>query len=867
MATVYRALDLRLGRTVALKVLHPELTHLLGADRFHREVTIVASLQHPNIVGLFEAGETEGFLYYTMPLVEGETLRSRLEREGELPVDDAVRIAEAIASALGCAHQHGIIHRDIKPENVLLAGDQVLVADFGIARAICEAGEDRLTSAGIVIGTPAYMSPEQGSCTGKVDGRADIYALGCVLYEMLSGEPPFTGPTAQAVVARQMQEPPRSLRVVRPSVSPALQDVVETALAKVPADRFASASDMVVELERARRRPGGLASLARWGRHHLAVVVASLVALVGLGFVGRLALGRSAYTKGIVAFGRWDLAQAQRMLRRAVAADPSNAQAHLWLAEAAVLEGTSTPDWRASARAAVAFARRLTDARDSALARGLLFLADSQYAKACAAYDSALARDTLDVFAWFGLGECRRRDVAVVPDPRSASGWRFRSSYQGAVAAYLSALEIAPSLSFAFGPTAYERLAALLVAEPIWARTGVALAPDTGMFLAFPALDHDTLLLVPYRASDRFAPEPATTAAAVAKGRRLLTAVVTGWVDAFPKSAQAHTALARVLELRGELVEGRTGRRSALSEIAEAQHLETDPALRLRDALTQMRLELKLARFGRVRRLSDSILDANPDPDSSSAMYLACAAALVGHAHQTAALLARTASDASFRYPGAAAHEVPPQATVAALRLLAYASLGAPAESLPAIEQQVDTALRRYAAPEEREGLRHELQDLSDLLAFPRRGLRVEAHPPGNDWLSVSEWLLARGDTAAARAELKQVQGTQVVFGPSSLLPEFVYLQAWLSLAVRDTAGAEWLLGLMLNNLAAAPTMLIGEPQQAATLVRAMAFEARLAWRRHDRAAARQWAARVDTLWSGSDLPELRSLVDSLGAP
>jgi len=278
MATVYRALDHRLGRTVALKVIHPELTQLLGADRFHREITIAAALQHPNIVGLFEAGEQDGLLYYTMPLVEGETLRDRLEREAPLPVDEAVRIAEDVAAALGCAHDHGIVHRDIKPENILLAGDRAMVTDFGIARAIAEAGEDRLTSAGIVIGTPAYMSPEQGSGTATVDGRSDIYAVGCVLYEMLSGEPPFTGPTPQVVVARQMQEAPRSLRVVRPTVSLALQDVIEKALAKVPADRYATAAEFIAALDRVKSVPRTSVRRQRvWHVALLGLIVAAAV--------------------------------------------------------------------------------------------------------------------------------------------------------------------------------------------------------------------------------------------------------------------------------------------------------------------------------------------------------------------------------------------------------------------------------------------------------------------------------------------------------------------------------------------------------------------------------------------------------------
>ncbi|HTT68107.1 MAG TPA: serine/threonine-protein kinase, partial [Gemmatimonadales bacterium] len=238
MATVYRAIDRHLGRPVAVKVLSPELTHLLGPERFHREVSIAALLQHPNIVPVHESGETGDLLYYTMPLVEGETLRARVTRETQLPLDLALKITEDVAEALRCAHEHGIVHRDIKPENIMLSGGHAVVMDFGVAQAISQAGGDRLTTAGLAVGTPAYMSPEQAGGAAHLDARADIYALGCVLYEMLGGEPPFTGPSAQAVLARQMQEPPRSLHVIRATVSPALQRVIEKSLAKVPADRY-----------------------------------------------------------------------------------------------------------------------------------------------------------------------------------------------------------------------------------------------------------------------------------------------------------------------------------------------------------------------------------------------------------------------------------------------------------------------------------------------------------------------------------------------------------------------------------------------------------------------------------------------------
>ena len=263
MATVYRATDRKLGRSVAVKVLDPHLTPLLGSGRFLREIAIAAALQHPNIVPLYESGGEGQFLYYTMPFVEGETLRARLERESQLPVEEALGITEDVAAALGCAHEQGVVHRDIKPENILLSGGRALVTDFGIARAISAAGEDRLTSAGIAIGTPAYMSPEQAGGQAQVDGRSDIYSLGCVLYEMLSGEPPFTGRTAQAVLSRQMQERPRSLQVVRPALPLAFQDVVEKMLAKVPADRYATAAALVEALEHAKRAPEGRAPVRR----------------------------------------------------------------------------------------------------------------------------------------------------------------------------------------------------------------------------------------------------------------------------------------------------------------------------------------------------------------------------------------------------------------------------------------------------------------------------------------------------------------------------------------------------------------------------------------------------------------------------
>jgi serine/threonine-protein kinase len=241
MATVFLAKDVRHDREVAIKVLHPELSASIGADRFEREIKLSARLQHPHILGLIDSGQADGLLYYVMPFVKGESLRDRLEREGQLPIEDAVQITLEVADALGHAHSMGIIHRDIKPENILLSGGHALVADFGIARAATEAGAQKLTQTGMAVGTPVYMAPEQ-SVGDTIGPTADLYSLGCVLYEMLAGEPPFTAKNPQALMARHAMEAVPSVRIVRNTVPQEVEDTIFAAMAKVPADRPQSAA-------------------------------------------------------------------------------------------------------------------------------------------------------------------------------------------------------------------------------------------------------------------------------------------------------------------------------------------------------------------------------------------------------------------------------------------------------------------------------------------------------------------------------------------------------------------------------------------------------------------------------------------------
>jgi serine/threonine-protein kinase len=249
MATVFLARDVRHDRPVAVKVLNPALGAVIGVERFLVEIKVTAHLHHPNLLPLFDSGEADGILFYVMPFVVGESLRARLDRERQLPIQDAVHITRAVASALDYAHRHGVIHRDLKPENILLHEGEPLVADFGIALAVSRAAGQRITETGVSLGTPQYMSPEQATAERTLDGRTDIFALGAVLYEMLTGEPPHDGSSTQAIVARVLTEKPRSIRSTRPSVPDHIDNAVATALEKLPADRFATPQAMAAALE------------------------------------------------------------------------------------------------------------------------------------------------------------------------------------------------------------------------------------------------------------------------------------------------------------------------------------------------------------------------------------------------------------------------------------------------------------------------------------------------------------------------------------------------------------------------------------------------------------------------------------------
>ena len=263
MATVYLAEDLKHHRKVAVKVLRPELAAALGPERFLREIEIAAQLQHPHILPLHDSGEADGFLYYVMPYVKGESLRERLAQHGELPIVDAVKILREVVDALTHAHEQGVVHRDIKPDNVMLSGRHALVTDFGVAKAMSEAtGRAKLTTAGVALGTPSYMAPEQATADPTMDHRADIYAVGAVGYEMLTGRPPFTGTTPQMILAAHVTEAVEPVTKHRESVPHALNDLILRCLEKKPADRWQSAEELLPQLEALATPSGGITPTA-----------------------------------------------------------------------------------------------------------------------------------------------------------------------------------------------------------------------------------------------------------------------------------------------------------------------------------------------------------------------------------------------------------------------------------------------------------------------------------------------------------------------------------------------------------------------------------------------------------------------------
>ncbi|HEV8611937.1 MAG TPA: serine/threonine-protein kinase [Gemmatimonadales bacterium] len=1012
MATVYLARDQRHQRPVAVKVLRPELARLLGSDRFLREIRIAASLQHPHVLPLYDSGEAEGFLYYVMPYIAGSTLRARLLQERRLPVAEALGIARDTADALAHAHEAGIVHRDIKPENILLEAGHAVVADFGIARAIGAASVGG--TAGLPIGTPGYMSPEQLTAQENIDGRSDVYSLGCVLYEMLAGELPTTSHAQAADAGRRTPTRLPSLRLTRPDAPRWLEPVLARALAEAPVERYPDAQAFAAALAggpvplpvRQRRwarpalvvtvvavagalgfgayrilRPavaleedtyvvlpllhrGSVApralngdlcatmlydALSRWpdiakvnslnvsnllqrrgalprnldealtvtrmlragrllwgevyelgGKTYVRMYVygvrrpgkaskesliefpseggadvsarfaSAIDTLVGGGTAGGIASGTrsfaalKAYTQGDSALRQWDLPTAQERFEAALAADAGFGWANLKLAQVSEWRSRPAEAWRGFAQRAADSSSGLP-AADRLEAAALVDLADARYVESCAKYRELIKRDARDFMAWFGLGECQQQDELVLTDRSSPTGFRFRSSYQAALDAYLKALALVPAAHRAFQEMIWARLNNVLFTQAGQYRAGYLAGSDTRELAAFPGLDHDTLSFVPGRWPPRVgAAAAAPFTAALAKNKRIMEQVSRRWIADFPSSASAWRARALALERSGAL-QGQTDE-SALGAIRRARALAATPAEARTLSLSEVRMRIKTLDAAGARLLAESVLAANPDPTAREALLLAPLAGLIGRLQQLAALLERGA--AAYGFGTAAGQHVEVPATLAgpALRLDAFASLGSSADTVRALEFRLTRGIAEWRG-RDREGLRQAVLEPPATFGFPSFGPRPIhlAGGEGGSYLFALQRRLARGDSAGVHRSLVAIERNPIrlAASPGDISMDAVYQEVWLLLAVGDTAEALGALDRTLNNLSLQWELPFTLYHGTTGLVGAMALRAQLAARARDSSSAQRWAQAVLELRAKADAgttPDLNAL-------
>jgi hypothetical protein len=1019
MAVVYFAKDLRHFRDVAIKIFRREGSEPdEGSERFLQEIKIAARLSHPNILPLHDSGDDHGLLYYVMPYVPGESLRQRLEREGALPLTDALKIATDIANALAYAHSHGVIHRDIKPENILFIAGNAVVADFGIARAISAGGWDEWKLAGPA-GTPAYMSPEQGRGGSRVDGRSDLYSLGCVLYEMLTGEPPFRGNTPEELVAQHLEVEPQPVSSIRPTLPRDVQLAVGRALAKHPADRYQTALQMAEALTRlqtstsgehvfgttpaepvaAVRRPPAMAHwLRRWGgpsfiaaglaaalfwttgavkasrldnnvlmlgplvhrdtmpaelngeqcsrlladainrwegvrtsdsrwtedqlarlghepsldelldvarengagrllsgevwtapgdsvkvravmydvrrgsrviREHTVTIGPGLADLrqrfleladslvlpraqspaAAGGMLGTTVIAAwEQYDAGHAALARWELEAARNHFTQAINLDPNYQQAYLWRAQTRNWMGERILLWREDAQRGIEDPARLTSA-EREWGRALMALAQGRYPDACEQFNAMLRRDSLDFRGWYGRGDCRARDPAVVRDDKSPSRFAFRSSYAAAIADYRKALTLIPSSNQAFRGAAFDRLRTVLFAEDRLLRPGRGIDQDSTRFAAFPEIMGDTLGFVPWT-MEAIAKRPAasypTTQLAVKRNLETLDRIVSVWVREFPRSANALKARAQVWEFMGQL-SGTQSPNNALSAIRSARALTKDSVEAVELQSIEFRLLLKTGQFEAARVLADSVF-AQVGTDPTVEQAVAGMALLLGRPSKAADLL-RVESNEFYTVLG---ERVPTSVSLreVAMRLTVFAALGAPRDSVEQWLTATQRGIRAYGAPPERARMRAAIVDQATFHLPPGWGdayFRPEL-PPAIPMYQLRLSAI-RGENDSVQARLKSVDDMLDHGTPWLLPPEFSIYANSVRAIRGDTAGAIRVLDLQLNALPALSKDVITYLPSAGALVRLMLLRMEIAEGRGDLTTARRWAQAATTLW------------------
>jgi predicted Ser/Thr protein kinase/tetratricopeptide (TPR) repeat protein len=869
MATVYLCTDLRDQKQVAIKVLRHELGSAVIIERFLREIAFASELDHPQIPKVLGSGVIDDVPYYVMTYIDGESLKKRLDREKQLPIADALKIACAIIEPTAYAHKRGIVHRDLKPDNVVISKDGVFVLDFGIARAIIESGGDRLTSTGIGVGTPAYMSPEQALGDRNLDVRSDIYSIGCVVYEMIAGIPPFVGPTAQVIISRRFAAPPPPLTEVRDNVPESVEDAIMKALAKSPADRWATVSEFGDALRACttdtRRR--FKTSTIEFRRQSVVRVGLAAIAILGVGG-GAFAWSREyrgAFDKGRVALQSWDFASAEKQFRRAVDSDPGDPAAKLWLAQVMMLEGNPSSTWRRFIAGAQDGRKDLSPG-DALRADALAVTREQQDCERFSQVaGSESRRSTGDFTAALTYADCLSADSIVVPDKASKSGYRFRASYQRADSVYEGLLE-----RNAGKPPAYAvvmpRLAKVLSIDKSKYRLGSTMGPSGEGYLALPTLVGDTLTHIPYPIGGGLwrSRDPAAVEAALARNRERLKSFADAWSRTAPDEPRAHELLASVFQAMGNLSgsdnsaleELRKARKAALRGNESAEDRYTD---QLRLGRDQVRLYLRLSRFDQAGALADSLLSAQlpkVDPAVRDGWIgdLTPLAALRGRPLEMLNLSLTATPNYPVLLPNGQIAALPRAAVADQVALDAYAQAGGNGDSVMAMALRVSDKIAALVPPAQVTPLTNGALLRPLTLAAPVIGPKPVADlEPNPDPIILALRAYSARDMPRTRRFLDSLSALHADFAPGEITMDAVYVESWLRAQIGDTAAASGALDRALRGLPAALPAILANEAVAFSLGRVMALRAELAARQGERTLATTWATALIKLWGRGD--------------
>ena len=869
MATVYLCEDKQGGGQVAVKVLRQEIGSAVVVERFLREISLASELEHARIPKVLDSGVVDGLPFYVMTYIEGESLRSLLERKKQLTIDEAVRIAGEVIEPTAYAHARGIVHRDLKPENILIAPDGVYVLDFGVARAILESAADRLTSTGVAVGTPAYMSPEQALSDKDLDSRSDVYSLGCVVYEMIAGIPPFVGATAQVVMSRRFVAPAPPLSETRDGVPAGVQHAVAKALARTPADRWQTATEFGAALT----APPLSESVQAVGRHvdqrrvwYMRGLFATIAISVTLAAgVAWKAARSDPVLRAQSAIMSWDFDKAESELRSAVARERNNPEANLWLAQFLMLKQSPAETWRSLAFAAAERRDELGPADQKRVA-ALSAFASANFPSACQQFDElrrlARVENRDDFTPALAYADCLMLDSTVVPDSRTPTGLRFVASYHLIDSLYGALITRDDPDGRAF-QVIMPRLERLLTVDHRVMRQGIIRNERDVIVVAQPAMIGDTLTYIPYRFVPGSGPmsfgDPSSLEAAGRRNQRRLFGFATLWRERQPASPEARETVAGLLEANGDVAgDGMT----ALSEIVTARRL-LDPISRndaegyvkhLRLANAHIRNLIRVYRFDDVGKVADSAL-AWKQPALDEALlheaneYLWRLAAIRGNVASVIRIEQGNAT--RHRVWLASGPEVLPAAVSRdVIAITNYAAFGGPGDSITTIMNRLRENVPAVVAPAKLDRVLTAILSRPLVLAAPEIGAKhVMTLGPVDDIMVRAVQAVGASDLRLARLYLDSLISVHAGTAPGAVTMDVTYQKAWLSAAIGDSLKAAEILDNGLRGIAKAPPSMLDQPVLIASLVRAMHLRYVIADATGDSRSAVRWSRAVRALW------------------